>query len=949
MRIQFTLQLTSSAAAALSKTMARVSKQPSLNSLAGLGRRTVCHSGAQEVYFDLLTRLADTSRFHASGAYGHRGLFLASLASLSLLTIISRHIHQQTVSSVLFHQSEAVARLIPAPAHHSLRFADHGTCVSVNNLFGNMPVRVKSRAASLENPDELEREWDSLRYALVSLMLANSQLRKLVISDKERGKRISVRLGPTGRDPSATNGADEVDLMRVGSILAQSGMTATRNMDSWHIVSATLPDLLIRAAISTIPSPSKKLQFISLGDNPILSRSNSNVLFHEINRLMASSDFGNSGVISGGASSTRFEDMENASDRGWAKSVCKWPMFYIRIDTRSARTLSVVGDELSPDSEKSIQRISDVLGALIVEFLKQQNMRPRITRRQGKMLNRGQQATTTSTISQRSAGQSVARLGRDGNGRSTEEAFSNQLKLPSFQRSCSTTPGPSFKSWSRVKAAKDPEHLQATDNRNLAATSDRELKYQEPRSQIRGHSSRKHRTTHSMQLSQTHEEPIPSTEGNHRDLDVVEDRTAAMSGDNLIPWTDPRTGKTHMINPRTGQTVDRKASDTGFRIWPGSFAGASRQIGHVQNPSNVSSSAWVDELLTSWDNPTFNRTEKQVSKLDVGSNYLDINGAHGCPHDIGTLSTAQVAKFRGKLQRYCLATSRVIAQVDHKFILVKVRAAPEQLAGKELESALVLVDQHAADERCRVEQLFEEMFAPAETPNDIARVRTLEIDPISFSVSATEGTLFQMYLDFFATWGIRYEVATKPASGVVVSVKALPLLIAERCRLESNVLIDLLRREVWTSEEDDGRLLKTTSKHQISSNNSALIGEDQSLFVETTETTGSAPSWIQHMSGCPQGILDLLSSRACRGAIMFNDPLSIEECQALVSRLAQCAFPFQCAHGRPSMVPILDLRSNAEGDDPLASGAGTIMPGDVDEHNDSDLDFLEAFRTRYVQ
>ena len=52
---------------------------------------------------------------------------------------------------------------------------------------------------------------------------------------------------------------------------------------------------------------------------------------------------------------------------------------------------------------------------------------------------------------------------------------------------------------------------------------------------------------------------------------------------------------------------------------------------------------------------------------------------------------------------------------------------------------------------------------------------------------------------------------------------------------------------------------------------------------------------------------------------MFNDALSVDECQKLVSELARCRFPFQCAHGRPSMIPILELsgglESANEGDD----------------------------------
>lgn len=42
---------------------------------------------------------------------------------------------------------------------------------------------------------------------------------------------------------------------------------------------------------------------------------------------------------------------------------------------------------------------------------------------------------------------------------------------------------------------------------------------------------------------------------------------------------------------------------------------------------------------------------------------------------------------------------------------------------------------------------------------------------------------------------------------------------------------------------------------------------------------------------------------------MFNDALSLEDCQQLVSRLSKCAFPFQCAHGRPSMAPLVDIGS----------------------------------------
>ena len=41
---------------------------------------------------------------------------------------------------------------------------------------------------------------------------------------------------------------------------------------------------------------------------------------------------------------------------------------------------------------------------------------------------------------------------------------------------------------------------------------------------------------------------------------------------------------------------------------------------------------------------------------------------------------------------------------------------------------------------------------------------------------------------------------------------------------------------------------------------------------------------------------------------MFNDELTRDQCQTIVARLAKCKFPFQCAHGRPSLVPLVDVR-----------------------------------------
>lgn len=57
----------------------------------------------------------------------------------------------------------------------------------------------------------------------------------------------------------------------------------------------------------------------------------------------------------------------------------------------------------------------------------------------------------------------------------------------------------------------------------------------------------------------------------------------------------------------------------------------------------------------------------------------------------------------------------------------------------------------------------------------------------------------------------------------------------------------------------------------------------------------------------PTTIANVLKSKACRSAIMFGDPLTSDECQKMIADLQKCKIPFQCAHGRPSVAPIIHL------------------------------------------
>ncbi|GKZ49271.1 DNA mismatch repair protein [Aspergillus brasiliensis] len=825
-----------------------------------------------------------TSKYHSSHTIeGRKGLFLASLAALSLLTITSHHVRHSSTNTVTFHQSTPVARLMPAPVYQALRFGNHGTSVTVNDLFGNMPVRVKSRALALQRPDELERQWDELRHLLVSFMVANDKMAKLVVVDAHREKKITVRPQKLARQ----DGGD-LDLQRLRSILAQSGLVEAQNTGVWDTVSASVSDFTIHAAVSLTPSPTKKVQFVSLGTNPVFARNNANLIYAEVNRSFALSDFGSMRNRSSSVEAPdRAADSHLMHSKPASKAVNKWPMFYIRIDSCNEWSIDDDTQEL-PESDKSLQRILDVLSTMINEFLRQSSLRPHTGKRKRGTVNVPPATTRPSSAKAERSVVSIA-----------EEPLGNQPRLPSFRRPPNVSHH--FGDWTRVKSAK-PE----TASKRLP------LRERAPRSARSEDNSAHQLQDHLGQqwtlLSAGNEgtairprSPVPDKSEMHEGLNHIHEETDI---DTMIPWVDPYTGRRHLINSRTGQSMllgSSVASDVMLRPRStGCLQEPHRAPEEAQRPRSAAlprtENKWVEKLLENWVNPVFGRPERPISAIDIsagretarpGSSSFDSQG------ELCGLESMGVSKFRGKLRKQELRAAEIIAQVDQKFILIKMQMLPNALGDH--TSNLILIDQHAADERCRVEALMAKLVTSDDIPGSI---QTISLEPIIFEIPTTEASLFGRYRDFFNSWGIGYTLEQGPKDkNVFIFVHTLPTLIAERCRTEPGLVTDLIRGEIWRREEENERSRQ--------SHHPAGFGDS------CTDMTQPSSSWVNRLDGCPRGIIDLLNSRACRTAIMFNDVLDKNECQSLVRRLADCVFPFQCAHGRPSMVPILELGAAA--------------------------------------
>jgi len=113
------------------------------------------------------------------------------------------------------------------------------------------------------------------------------------------------------------------------------------------------------------------------------------------------------------------------------------------------------------------------------------------------------------------------------------------------------------------------------------------------------------------------------------------------------------------------------------------------------------------------------------------------------------------------------------------------------------------------------------------------------------------------------------------------------------------------------------------------------ISKSQGIFLERARNSLERSGWIFRISGCDLEISSapaigmiscrgeeifeaaeseaplrrILATAACHRSVKFGDFLEISSSQKLVTDLAECDFPFQCAHGRPTIFPLpfLDL------------------------------------------
>ncbi|XP_069592394.1 acylphosphatase-1 isoform X2 [Ranitomeya imitator] len=214
---------------------------------------------------------------------------------------------------------------------------------------------------------------------------------------------------------------------------------------------------------------------------------------------------------------------------------------------------------------------------------------------------------------------------------------------------------------------------------------------------------------------------------------------------------------------------------------------------------------------------------------------------------------------------------KVLQQVDSKFIACVMEAGLTTASGGQL---LVLVDQHAAHERVRLEQLIADSFQGSSEFCE-RRLKVSVVDPaLEIHVSEEEYRILRTRAGSLGRLGLSLSFPDTGTPRILVS--EIPLCFLER---EAN-------------ETQRGRRPVLRS----------IVQEYLQEQVQLLQVTGAGNMAV------PGSVLRVLASQACHGAVKFNHPLTMVECCQLMRSLAQCALPFQCAHGRPSILPLADLQ-----------------------------------------
>ncbi|XP_009278990.1 PREDICTED: DNA mismatch repair protein Mlh3 isoform X1 [Aptenodytes forsteri] len=321
---------------------------------------------------------------------------------------------------------------------------------------------------------------------------------------------------------------------------------------------------------------------------------------------------------------------------------------------------------------------------------------------------------------------------------------------------------------------------------------------------------------------------------------------------------DVSSGKTIYINKATGLSTYSTPPTEGFQA--ACIQDITTMAVNVVSENGAEGES-LQSLLLEWDNPVFVPCPEIA--VDVTSSQADNLAVK--IHNI---------LYPYRFTKDMVHSMQVLQQVDNKFIacLINTRNEMDKRADGNL---LILVDQHAAHERIRLEQLIADSYEKEAAACGKKKLLSSSISP-PLEIEVTEEQRRFLRCCYKNLEDLGLELSFSETNSSLILVRKVPLCFIER---EAN---ELRRKRQPVTK--------------------SIVEELMQEQVELVQTTGGGARGT-----LPLTFLKVLASQACHGAIKFNEHLTLEESCRLIEALSSCQLPFQCAHGRPSMMPLADI------------------------------------------
>eukprot|EP01033_Poteriospumella_lacustris_P006777 gene6777-4888_t len=239
------------------------------------------------------------------------------------------------------------------------------------------------------------------------------------------------------------------------------------------------------------------------------------------------------------------------------------------------------------------------------------------------------------------------------------------------------------------------------------------------------------------------------------------------------------------------------------------------------------------------------------------------------------------------LQRSSIMSNiQCIGQVDRKYIACIVHESANS-SSDTMDSAgvrlFLLLDQHAVDERINLEL----MQAEATSPMDR---RTIILSPpqrLNVDLSITHTLHEQMAL--FRSWCFTYQIYQRNDRTSHYDVVSFDAPLPYDGGSSGPFMVEVLSVPLIHGDE-------------------VLTADDLIEFCTLVQMQRDMPDSLL----APPAVHRILTSKACRSSLKFGQFMEQQEMNLLLSRWQQTRLPFQCAHGRPSAIPLLDLTAIEE-------------------------------------